>query len=214
MNISFCTHCKGRLEHLKETYEHNLVAGLGCEFILLSYGDLDVIEWAKKLKDVKVYYTPAKYFDMAKSKNLAASLSTGDFIFFLDADQFISSRIVPLIIKAYNENKFISQIHGAEGMKREHFFEVGGFDESFEGWGCEDQDMAVRLINLGIQPLMATNLEYRMPHDNDMRYVNYKNKNHKKMYKRNFEKTKKHIEDKTIKVNKRGFAKHKLTRVI
>lgn len=27
---------------------------------------------------------------------------------------------------------------------------VGGFDERYQGWGCEDNDLAVRLINAGI----------------------------------------------------------------
>jgi predicted glycosyltransferase involved in capsule biosynthesis len=31
-------------------------------------------------------------------------------------------------------------------MWREDFFAVNGFDESFEGWGHEDADLAIRLI--------------------------------------------------------------------
>jgi glycosyltransferase involved in cell wall biosynthesis len=37
------------------------------------------------------------------------------------------------------------------GVWRESFFAVNGFDESFEGWGFEDSDLAVRLLNLGLR---------------------------------------------------------------
>lgn len=33
----------------------------------------------------------------------------------------------------------------------EDFRRVNGFDESFEGWGFEDSDLAVRLLNLGVR---------------------------------------------------------------
>ncbi|MDO5532642.1 glycosyltransferase [Sutterella sp.] len=36
------------------------------------------------------------------------------------------------------------------GLSREDFLKVGGQDESFEGWGQEDSDMAIRLINAGV----------------------------------------------------------------
>lgn len=31
------------------------------------------------------------------------------------------------------------------------FLAVNGFDEAYEGWGFEDSDLAIRLINLGMQ---------------------------------------------------------------
>lgn len=36
------------------------------------------------------------------------------------------------------------------GLWRSDFERVNGFDESFEGWGFEDSDFAVRLINAGV----------------------------------------------------------------
>lgn len=35
------------------------------------------------------------------------------------------------------------------GMWKADLFRIGGFDETFEGWGYEDSDMAVRLVNAG-----------------------------------------------------------------
>jgi glycosyltransferase involved in cell wall biosynthesis len=37
------------------------------------------------------------------------------------------------------------------GLWSSDFQRVGGFDESFEGWGYEDSDLAVRLLNAGVR---------------------------------------------------------------
>jgi len=37
------------------------------------------------------------------------------------------------------------------GIWRDDFMRVNGFDESYEGWGFEDSDLAVRLINSGVR---------------------------------------------------------------
>jgi glycosyltransferase involved in cell wall biosynthesis len=36
------------------------------------------------------------------------------------------------------------------GIYRKDFLSVGGFDESFQGWGHEDADLAIRLIKAGV----------------------------------------------------------------
>ncbi len=36
-------------------------------------------------------------------------------------------------------------------LPRENFIAVNGFDESFEGWGHEDSDLVIRLINNGVK---------------------------------------------------------------
>jgi glycosyltransferase involved in cell wall biosynthesis len=37
------------------------------------------------------------------------------------------------------------------GVWRENFYHVNGFDESFQGWGYEDSDLVIRLIQFGIK---------------------------------------------------------------
>ena len=37
------------------------------------------------------------------------------------------------------------------GVWREDFIKVNGFDESFQGWGHEDADLAVRLLKIGVK---------------------------------------------------------------
>ena len=36
------------------------------------------------------------------------------------------------------------------GMWRRDFFDVNGFDESYQGWGYEDSDLVIRIMNKGI----------------------------------------------------------------
>lgn len=45
-------------------------------------------------------------------------------------------------------------------VETRHLWAVGGFDESLQGWGYEDSDLAVRLINAGIQ---IKSLRYAAP---------------------------------------------------
>lgn len=37
------------------------------------------------------------------------------------------------------------------GLWRKDFYAVNGFDESFQGWGFEDSDLAIRLLNHGVR---------------------------------------------------------------
>lgn len=39
------------------------------------------------------------------------------------------------------------------GIWREHLIQVNGYNEAFVGWGREDSELAVRLMNLGVQRL-------------------------------------------------------------
>ena len=56
------------------------------------------------------------------------------------------------------------------GIWRQDFLAVNGFDEAYEGWGFEDSDLAIRLINLGMQRklgLFATTVFHLYHREND-----------------------------------------------
>lgn len=58
------------------------------------------------------------------------------------------------------------------GMWRRDLVRVNGFDESFQGWGFEDSDFAVRLINAGVgvkKGAFATGLLHLWHRENDRR---------------------------------------------
>jgi glycosyltransferase involved in cell wall biosynthesis len=59
------------------------------------------------------------------------------------------------------------------GVWMEDFRRVRGFDESFEGWGFEDSDLAVRLLNAGVrrkEGAFATGVLHLWHRENDRRH--------------------------------------------
>lgn len=59
------------------------------------------------------------------------------------------------------------------GVWRDDFERVLGFDESFEGWGFEDSDLAVRLLNAGVrrkEGAFATGVLHLWHRENDRRH--------------------------------------------
>ena len=118
--ISFCTACTGRVHHIKMTYKSNLKIAPEHEFVLINYGidkelddyvKNDLLEFIKNEFRNKVkfnyYQTDAKYFHMAKSKNLTHRLATGDFLFCLDADTYIGPRAVEKSIKCLEGDYYL-----------------------------------------------------------------------------------------------------------
>jgi glycosyltransferase involved in cell wall biosynthesis len=59
------------------------------------------------------------------------------------------------------------------GVWTTDFRRVGGFDETFEGWGFEDSDLAVRLLNAGVrrkEGAFATGVLHLWHRENDRRH--------------------------------------------
>lgn len=100
--ISYCTTCKGRLHHLKQTLKANLATEAGnpnVEFVLLDYDSRDGLQdWVREhfkaeLESGRLRYgrfAPAEHFHFAHAKNLAHRLASGDILCNLDADNFLA----------------------------------------------------------------------------------------------------------------------------
>jgi glycosyltransferase involved in cell wall biosynthesis len=59
------------------------------------------------------------------------------------------------------------------GVWTDDFLRVAGFDETFEGWGFEDSDLAVRLLNAGVrrkEGAFATGVLHLWHRENDRRH--------------------------------------------
>jgi len=64
------------------------------------------------------------------------------------------NRIFPLLppVRVSRPHQRLSGIRGCHlACWRDDILKINGFDESFEGWGREDSDLAVRLMHAGIQ---------------------------------------------------------------
>lgn len=104
LKISFCTTCKGRLHHLRQTLPRNMAdnpsgGGIETEFVVLDYNSPDGLEdWIKgdpAMRDmmaagrlVFARNPDPDHFRMAHAKNMAHRLATGDIVCNLDADNF------------------------------------------------------------------------------------------------------------------------------
>lgn len=52
-------------------------------------------------------------------------------------------------LTSHHDDLFRTVASGNMGLRRDAFFRVGGFDESFTDWGCEDTEFGYRLFNDG-----------------------------------------------------------------
>jgi glycosyltransferase involved in cell wall biosynthesis len=101
LKVSYCTTCKGRLHHLKETLPQNLAAekdNPNVEFVILDYDSPDGLgQWLKENYSDEIAsgrikyarYESAPNFKMAHAKNMAHRLASGDILCNLDADNVI-----------------------------------------------------------------------------------------------------------------------------
>jgi hypothetical protein len=169
--ISFCITCRNRLEYLKQTLPVSLSkVSLGVTFCLLDYGSSDGLgDWVKTEMgqfiewDVLEYYrAEADHFDMAHAKNSCSKLSTGDVVCNLDADNFAEYEFQDYIEKQFR-NRLVEIVctdlndgtHGRLSARRDAFDKLGGYDESFVGYGWDDNDFRERASRSGIQMVFA-----------------------------------------------------------
>ncbi|MCX8115602.1 MAG: galactosyltransferase-related protein, partial [Burkholderiaceae bacterium] len=68
----------------------------------------------------------------------------------------------------------LTRIHSCnQSFWRDDLLEVNGFDERFEGWGFEDSDLAIRLLNRGVrrkEGAFATGVLHLWHREHDRRF--------------------------------------------
>lgn len=113
--VSYCTTCKGRLHHLKQTLPVNLAAEAGnpnVEFVILDYGSEDGLgEWIHanyqpEIESGRIRYARSEqpHFRMAHAKNMAHRVATGDILCNLDADNVIAPDFSKYLVEQFSRN--------------------------------------------------------------------------------------------------------------
>ena len=116
LKVSYCTTCKGREHHLKQTLVANMAAEAAnpnVEFVVLDYDSPDGLgEWIKenyqaemasgRLKYAKLNDAP--HFKMAHAKNLAHNLASGDILCNLDADNYLAKDYSRTLVKQFEKD--------------------------------------------------------------------------------------------------------------
>jgi hypothetical protein len=114
VNVVFCTTCKGRAHHIKQTLPKNLTDCPDAKFVLLDYGSQDDLrEYLARnhRKDMDsgrlvLYSTKADRFHVAHAKNMAARcgmLEGADILVTVDADNFTGEGFDRFIAEAFAE---------------------------------------------------------------------------------------------------------------
>lgn len=164
--VTFCVTCRNRLWQLKQTLGHNLsLLDEDLELTLVDYGSTDEIsQWVwgnfKGFMDSgKLNFFEVKNpvsWHVGKAKNLAHRISNGEYLFSLDADNFITPSDVEKIRDVKRTNVMCHQWSGKPddgscgriGYPREVFFSLGGYDEELLPMGFEDVDFLRRSKNM------------------------------------------------------------------
>ena len=183
--ISFCTTCRDRIEHLALTLPKNATVLTDAhEIVLLDYGSEKPItpivrEFARPWIELfRIPRTPRHR--MAHAKNVAHLMATGDFLVNLDADNILTleylrwlegvvSGSAPCIVFTHAWGGGGGRI----GLPRQAFLSLGGYDERFDGWGYDDNDLLERGRRAGLKAVKTPDALVRfIRHGNALRGPN------------------------------------------
>ena len=137
-------------------------------------------DWQDRLKIIRV--TNKVPWRIGYGSNTAASFTSHDTLFKIDADCILTAHRLPQIpafgfmngnMNCQHEND--RGIFGSFIMHRKEYWNAGGIDERFKCYGQEDQDLFDRLQKeQGIQRYsMPEGTLYHLPHGNNRRTENY-----------------------------------------
>lgn len=162
-SISFCVSCRNRLWQLRQTLPGNLECiEDDVEICLVDYGSSDgLADWIRTHFSRFIESGRLVFFEVLnpvswnspKAKNLAHRIANGDYLFNLDADNFIDrptiehlreARRLRLLSHQWTEN-WADGSFGRIGLPRGMFFELGGYDESLLPMGGQDIDLLDRI---------------------------------------------------------------------
>lgn len=142
-------------------------------------------DWAEARGATVVRVRDEQYFHKTRALNLGArrAIELGATrLAFLDADtlvqpgfeEFASTRATCLIVPPGNP-----ALVGILVTPVDDFLKVGGYDVNYQGWGCEDLDMRLRLhLEGSIFETVPSVFLSSIPHGNDLRTQHYVVKNH------------------------------------
>ncbi|TFH68996.1 glycosyltransferase [Gammaproteobacteria bacterium LSUCC0057] len=188
-STAFITTCKGRLAHLQQSLPR-VVAQQPDEIIVVDYGCPEGAgRWVEEnFPTVKVVYvTDDPSFCAARARNIGSRAATADWLFLFDADIVITADLFGWLAEQGELDSFyrasrvdgrrVEDSWGSVICARRHFEKLHGYDESFRGWGGEDDDLYLRLRLLGAREVSyPSELIAVISHDESLRMSFYQQK--------------------------------------
>lgn len=181
--LSFCITCKNRFHQISQTLKKNLddnrLHNDWIEFILVDFGSTDGLhDWIIDNFDddlnsgyLKYYYTDElTYWHASIGKNTAHYCANHEIVVNLDCDNFVGYLGGQFVIQNFlrNENIVLHQFSGnyTDGsfgrisVLKNYFDFIGGYDESLNSIGYEDNDLINRLKMAGLHYILSPNSKY------------------------------------------------------
>lgn len=184
-----------RLSFLEQTFLQNIRDNTDydqVEFVLLNYNSSDAMEeWVRdnlagyiaEGRVVYIHEKTAKFFRPAHSRNVCVRMARGEVICNVDADNFTGAGFAQFLYKIFSQDelpriantydlfefKHLST-HGRIAIRKWHFLKMGGYDETFIGWGSEDGDLNRRCMSAGfIRSIIPPEYLRYIDHEDELR---------------------------------------------
>lgn len=150
--------CKNRLHHLKQTLPF-LIAQPSIDVIVVDYGcPQGTAAWVNEhypgVRVVEVRDDPG--FSVARARNMGAQSAITPWLLFIDADIIVNEGFGAWLKSGLKPDGFhitpsfgSTDVSGTFFCPRLFFEGVGGYDEAIRGWGGEDDDLYLRLLQAG-----------------------------------------------------------------
>lgn len=159
MKISFCSQVCNRFSQISATLLHNLsiLTDTPHNIVLVVYASTDgTSEYVRTIRhpNLTVIHCNDQY-DIIAAKNLAHYSADGDYLFNLDIDNFISTKLVQYITD--NNTRVIHNwtsdyndgTYGRIGAPRNKFLGVGGYPAYMQGAALHDEILLKNLEAYG-----------------------------------------------------------------
>jgi glycosyltransferase involved in cell wall biosynthesis len=126
-------------------------------------------------------------FSVARARNIGATHIQTDWIAFVDADVILPMGLLSNPAEYELQGvftRYVSQGHASEQntwgtciVEKAYFGSVGGYDETFRGWGGEDDDLYQRLKMSGLRERQIQDAGLgAIPHTDHLRTAYYEQK--------------------------------------
>jgi glycosyltransferase involved in cell wall biosynthesis len=176
--LSFVTVSMGRLAFLQQTLRQ-MAAQPECRTIVVDYSCPDgTADWVEaNYPQVGVVRMPGhSTFHLSVARNAGARSADTQWVCFIDADITLASDFAETVLPTLQPGHFYRADPGDAGTwgtficSRDDLNRTGGYDETYQNWGDEDDDLYDALRFFGITPAtFPARLIHHIPHDDGLR---------------------------------------------